>query len=216
MSDTCPLCGNSGSRHFFKDRQRAYYRCERCKLVFVPPEHHLPANEEKAHYDLHENSPGDQGYRRFLGRLLNPMLGRISVGAKGLDFGSGPGPTLSVMFAEAGFEVEVYDIFYAPNQAVLEKNYDFITATEVVEHLSSPGEVLNQLWQMLNPGGILGIMTKRVRDKAAFAHWHYKNDPTHIAFFADDTFTWLAEYWGADIVLKQSDVVLLKKLLSRP
>jgi hypothetical protein len=39
--------------------RRAYYRCGRCHLVFVPARYHLSASDEKAHYDLHQNHPGD-------------------------------------------------------------------------------------------------------------------------------------------------------------
>lgn len=92
-----------------------------------------------------------------------------------MDFGCGLGPTLSKMFEEAGFSVNIYDVFYAEDKTVLEQQYHFISATEVVEHLFEPGKVLKQLWQQLLPGGTLGLMTKLVIDPQAFAGWHYKN-----------------------------------------
>ena len=54
-------------------------------------------------------------------------------------------------------------------------------------------------------------MTKRVLSQSAFANWHYKNDPTHVAFFSDDTFSWLAVQWSAELRLVGQDVVLLQK-----
>ena len=54
-------------------------------------------------------------------------------------------------------------------------------------------------------------MTKRVSDAKAFAAWHYKSDPTHVAFFADATFIWLAHHWHATLEFFGPDVVLLHK-----
>ncbi len=208
----CPLCGSNQISFFHQDARRDYLRCQNCLLVFVPRVGHLDPTAEKAQYDLHRNSPDDPGYRKFLGRLFDPLVTRLKPGSCGLDFGSGPGPTLSVMLEEAGFEMTTYDIFYAPEKTVLNRRYDFITATEVVEHLSQPGQVLAQLWQMLLPGGYLALMTKQVIDAAAFARWHYKNDPTHIAFFSRQTFVWLGDQWQSKPEFVESDVVFFKKV----
>lgn len=156
----CPLCTSENAARFHNDKRREYLLCPTCHLIFVPPEHHLSAEDEKAQYDLHENSPEDPAYRQFLGRLLRPMQERIAPKSQGLDFGSGPGPTLSVMFEEIGHSMSIYDHFYAQDLSVLDKPYDFITATEVVEHLHYPGKELDRLWACLKPGGHLGIMTK--------------------------------------------------------
>ena len=206
----CPLCGESRGEFFYADR-RDFFRCANCEIVFVLPDQFLSSREEKAVYDQHENSPDDQRYRQFLNRLLEPMVARLAPESFGLDFGSGPGPTLSVMFEEAGHSMSIYDPFYAPDITPLSRQYDFITATEVVEHLHRPMEELNRLWNCLKPNGWLGIMTKRVATQADFATWHYKNDPTHVCFFSEETFQWLAAYWKADLVVAGKDVVLFRK-----
>jgi len=207
----CPLCEDRAVAHYWSDRQRDYLQCLHCQLVFVPSGQQLSPAQEKSHYDLHENNPGDQRYRAFLGRLCTPLIGKLALGSRGLDFGAGPGPTLSVMLQEAGFAVVIYDIYYAPDRSVLANRYDFITATEVVEHLSRPGEVLQTLWAMLEPGGWLGLMTKLVQDKAAFERWHYKNDLTHISFFSFVTMDYLCTRWGASIERPEDDVILFRK-----
>lgn len=206
----CPLCLEAHGSLFHRDT-RDFYRCTTCFLVFVPPSFFLSPEEEKAEYDKHQNSPRDLGYRRFLSRLLEPLAERLAPGSRGLDFGSGPGPTLSVLFEEAGHHQRIYDPFYAPDPAPLSDRYDFITASEVVEHLHHPRRELDLLWSLLHPGGWLGIMTKRVLDQQAFARWHYKADPTHICFFSLETFRWLAELWGAELSVVGKDVVLLRK-----
>ena len=207
----CPLCDDTQVNHFFEDQRRSYMRCGVCSLVFVPKIFHLSKFDEKREYDLHQNSVQDEGYRRFLGRVSEPLLLRLSEVSKGLDFGCGPGPTLSQMIEAAGHHMDIYDPYYSPDRSFKTKRYDFITATEVLEHLVEPGSELNQLWSLLNSSGWLAIMTKRVMSLEAFANWHYKNDPTHISFFSESTFDFLAEKWDTKAEFIGNDVVLFQK-----
>jgi hypothetical protein len=207
----CPLCTAVSAVEFCHDRRRSYLRCPRCALVFVPPRFYLDREFERREYDLHRNDVHDPGYRRFLSRLACPLAERIAPGASGLDFGCGPGPALAHMLEEAGYRVALYDSFYRPDVRVLEARYDFICATEVVEHLHHPGEVLGRLWSLLRGGGWLGVMTKLVLDADAFSRWHYKNDPTHVCFFSEATWHWWAQERGALLELHAPDVILLGK-----
>ncbi len=207
----CPLCGSCETRFYHRDKRREYLRCDQCALVFVPPNYFLSPEAEKAEYDLHENAQDDPGYRRFLSRLAEPLVERLGEGASGLDFGCGPGPALAAMLEEAGHTVSLYDAFYRPDPRTLEVRYDFICATEVVEHLHRPGKELERLWGMLHPGGYLGVMTKLVLDVGAFARWHYKNDPTHVCFFSRDTWAWWAGRHSAELSVIGADVILLRQ-----
>lgn len=207
----CPLCHLSASRPYCEDARRPYLQCGQCQLVFVSPDHYLDRAAERAEYDLHCNDPEDAGYRKFLSRLYLPLTARLAPGASGLDFGCGPGPALASMLRDAGYIVALYDSFYADDERVLKQVYDFICATEVVEHLHRPGEELDRLWSRLRPGGWLGIMTKLVRDRQAFGSWHYKNDPTHVCFFSRATWHWWAEQNNAGLVFEGADVILLQK-----
>lgn len=207
----CPLCSGVGDELFHRDAQRDYYQCSVCCLVFVPADQWLDAASEKAIYDQHQNNPDDENYRAFLKRLTDPLVTKLSPHAVGLDFGSGPGPTLSLVMQEAGHEMQIYDPFYAPDQSVLDQLYDFITATEVFEHLHQPGVVINELAGLLKKGGWLGVMTKRIPKDKPFAEWHYTRDPTHVIFFADETFDWIAKQFGFVKEFISNDVALLQK-----
>ncbi|WP_136247791.1 class I SAM-dependent methyltransferase [Halomonas borealis] len=211
MMPICPLCASTDHTPYHRDARRDYRQCRHCTLVFVPAHQRLGPVAEKAVYDRHENSSDDAGYRRFLSRLFEPLTARLEPGARGLDFGAGPGPTLSVMFEEAGHPMAIYDPFYAPDERALERRYDFITATEVVEHLFAPGRELERLIELLAPDGWLGLMTKRVRSAEAFVGWHYILDPTHVCFFGEASFHWLAERWQLRVEFPADDVVLLQK-----
>ncbi len=208
---SCPLCKKKDIKTFHQDQRRTFFVCQYCRLVFVSPTQYLSEDDEKSAYDHHQNSPADSNYRKFLSRLFYPLQDRLASNCHGLDFGAGPGPTLSVMFEEIGHTVALYDHFYAHDPVVLQQSYDFITATEVVEHLHDPATVLPQLWTLLKPGGHLGLMTKLVRDQHAFATWHYKNDLTHVCFFSKFTFEWLADQWHAELEFFHNDVMIFRK-----
>lgn len=211
MSVTCPLCNNQDNKFYYRDIRREYWQCNNCALVFVLPEFYLQAEAEKQEYDLHENTQNDEGYKRFLNRAAEPLLQRLKPASSGLDFGCGPAPVLANMLRQAGHEVFLYDIFYAKDESVWTQTFDFITATEVFEHLHFPQSEFSRLWHHLQPGGYLGIMTKLVLDVEAFARWHYKNDQTHVCFFSRATFTWLAAHYCANLEFVGSDIILLQK-----
>lgn len=196
---------------FHRDRLRQYRRCQRCKLVFVPPDYYLSRVAEHAYYQQHENHVDDPGYRQFLSRLADPLAARLASASVGLDFGCGPGPALAAMLTELGHSVGIYDSFFFAEPAVLHRTYDFISASEVVEHLHEPGEVLARLWGQLRAGAWLGVMTKLVLDKEAFVKWHYIRDPTHVCFFSRETWIWWAACSGARVEFVGADVILLQK-----
>lgn len=207
----CPFCSSLNTQRYHVDSRRSYSQCTVCALVFVPSVDYLSAEEERAEYDLHENEVTDERYRKFLSRLSVPLVARLEGGACGLDFGCGPAPALAHVLRESGFQVSLYDSFYEPDVAVFDAQYDFVCATEVVEHLHRPGWELDRLWDSLRVGGWLGIMTKMVRDQEAFSRWHYKNDPTHVCFFSVETWDWWARQRGAQLEIVGSDVVLLRR-----
>jgi len=177
----------------------------------------LTTLDEKAEYDKHQNDPRDSGYRRFLARSLTPLLDRVHHNTEaideiiGLDFGCGPGPTIEPMAAEQGVKVINYDLYYCNTPHVLERQYNFITLTEVIEHIASPSSLLPVLNKCLKQKGHLLFMTKRLIDIKAFSQWHYKNDPTHICFYADETFRWIAQHFNWHLEVVDKDVVIFTK-----
>lgn len=208
----CPLCAAPGAHVLHQSARRRWWLCGGpCGLVYVDPAQRPDAAAERAQYDLHRNDPADAGYVRFLGRLVEPLLAALGPAPRqGLDFGCGPGPTLSGLLAAAGHAVADYDPIYRPDVALLARRYDFVTATEVVEHFHEPAREFARLRGLLRPGGLLALMTKRRAQPERFAGWHYKNDPTHVSFYHTDTLGWIAAGWGATLTLPAPDVALLR------
>ncbi|MDX6770932.1 MAG: class I SAM-dependent methyltransferase [Elusimicrobiota bacterium] len=207
---TCPLCAGAAAP-FAPGAARGALRCGTCALTFVPPERHLTPQAERARYAEHRNDPGDAGYRAFLDRLLVPLAARLSPGAEGLDFGCGPGPTASVMLGERGFVVRDWDPFFHPDEQALARTYDFIVCTEVLEHLRRPAQTLERLDGLLRPGGVLGVMTLLLQDDDAFATWWYAKDPTHIAFYKEETLRWVAASRGWTLELLPQGAAVFRR-----
>ncbi len=211
----CLLCASPVSvLHTKQDVQRGeliYWLCDQpegCGLIFLDPTQRVSADDEKARYDTHHNEAGVEGYRIFLERLTTPLIPLLPPSAHGLDFGCGPVPVLSEIIQEQGFKMENYDPFYFSDQALLEKQYDFITASEVVEHVFDPLQVFTQLNKMLKPSGYLAVMTEMVTLSDQFANWWYTRDKTHVCFYSPKTFSWLAKRFNWQVTFPVSNVAI--------
>ena len=212
MNSVCPLCLHSQTQLFYSDKKRTYFQCMQCSLVFADRSTLLTAEQEKAQYDLHQNQLGDSGYRQFLSRLSIPLLKTLKPEQNtGLDFGCGPGPLLAHMLTEAGKQMQIWDPFYAPDSEALQQKYHFVSCTEAIEHFINPAKEWALWLDLLLPEGVLALMTKRYKDQSSFSHWHYKNDPTHISFFHQRTFEFLAQRDQVELEFPADDVVLFKK-----
>jgi SAM-dependent methyltransferase len=207
---SCPLCCATDA-YGLPVAGKLYHRCRACELVWLDAAEHLDPEREKAVYDGHDNQVDDPRYRSFLMRAFGEVLSRLPPPASGLDFGCGPGPALIAMGREAGYQMAGYDKFYADLPELLTRQYDFITSTEVIEHIAAPRTVLEMLWGCLKPGGILVLQTQRVLGDERFKSWRYRHDPTHIVFFAEASFRALAARGQAQVEFPHADVAVITK-----
>ncbi|MBC7370581.1 MAG: class I SAM-dependent methyltransferase [Bdellovibrionaceae bacterium] len=207
----CLVCASEKVEKFEVRRKPrgAYFHCPICDVIFMDPSERMRPEDEKLRYDMHENV-STQGYRKFFLPLIQEIdkfaaLKNIHApNLKILDFGCGPSAFLSVMLGEKNYRVTNYDIFYFTNQASLQHQYDVITCTEVWEHFYHPLEEIQQLTKLLNPGGLLGVMTSAHQGREHFEGWHYRRDPTHVVFFSERTMTWIADHFGLTLTKAQT------------
>jgi SAM-dependent methyltransferase len=206
----CPLCATAGAPLAFAAHRRSYYRCGECDLLFVAAADRPSPEVERAVYEQHDNDPADPGYRAFLDRLAAPLVARLEPGARGLDYGCGPGPALAAMLTEAGYPTAVYDPLFAPDRAPLARRYDFVTCTETVEHFHDPAAELARMGALVAPGGWLAVMTALV-DARLGPRWWYLRDPTHVCCYSLATMRWLAARFGWRLEHPAANVVLFRK-----
>ena len=207
----CVVCESDLIVSFLTLDQNKYWKCNSCLAKFLDKHHFLDETTEKDRYLEHENIIDDPRYRNFLSRLSKPLTERLVPESRGLDFGCGPGPALADMLVMNGFEVDLYDPFFFPNQDIFSKQYNFITCTETAEHFHKPFEEFKKLDNLLLEGGYLGVMTSFLTEDEAFEKWYYRRDPTHVTFYSEKTFEVIAHQrnWNFEIVSK--DIVIFRK-----
>jgi SAM-dependent methyltransferase len=211
----CPVCEASRAERFLTVDDWDYWSCPLCEARFLDPRHHPVPEDELAHYLHHENDPSDPRYRRFLSKLADPLMHRLRARSQGLDYGCGPGPALAAILREAGHEIALYDPFFAADATPLERQYDFVTCTEAAEHFHCPAAEFDRLRRLVRPGGWLALMTCFQTDDARFARWHYRRDPTHVVFYREATFRYLADAWGWVCSIPVKDIVLMQRPMSK-
>lgn len=207
----CPVCEAGAAAIFEEIDGKTYWRCSGCAATCLDRRFFPTIDEECRHYANHENDVDDPGYRRFLSRLAYPLLELSPPAQSGLDYGCGPGPALAAMLRKAGHEMHLYDPLFAADPASLRRTYDFIACTETAEHFHAPAKEFDRLKSLLRPGGVLALMTCFQTDDARFADWHYRKDPTHVVFYREETFRFLAAQWGWRVDVPAKDIVLLVK-----
>lgn len=215
--EQCPLCSHNKTHHFFhsciSNLVRDYFICCLCNLIFVPTQFHLSPKEQKDRYLQHNNDPNDPEYRKFLSKLSDELAPHLTHNSKGLDYGSGPGPTLAIMLEKDGFDMKTYDIFFQPDRSVLSQSYAFVTCTETAEHFSAPRKDFETLDSLVEPGGWIGLMTTLLDDSTEFPNWYYKRDPTHITFYSKATMRWIANLFDWKVFFPRKTIVLFQKPL---
>lgn len=211
MTQHCRVCSKGKAGPFISVEGRDYWRCTRCDATFLDPSQLPDADAERARYDLHNNQVDDPNYRDFLWKVCAPLLECLPAAQEGLDYGCGPGPALAQMLTEAGHRMRLYDPFFHPDPAALDRTYDFVTCTEAAEHFHDPQKEFTRLDRLVRTGGWLAFMTSFQIDDAAFADWHYRRDLTHVAFYRETTFHRLARQFGWECKVPVKNVALMRK-----
>lgn len=168
----------------------------------------MSPEDERERYTYHNNAAGDPAYVQFLSRLADPLARHLKRGARGLDFGCGPAPVLAELLSDAGFPCEAYDPFFAPRPELLEREYDFVACSEVVEHAYDPAAMFSLFARLLGGGGTLGVMTRFHGHEKPFAEWWYRRDPTHVCFYNEATMQWVADRHGWKVEFPRPHVAL--------
>ncbi|MFO7869734.1 MAG: class I SAM-dependent methyltransferase [Bacteroidales bacterium] len=187
----CPLCHTPEHTIIHAMQNRTLYACTHCKLVYAAPTDLLEPSDEKERYLEHENSIEHPGYVKFLMQAINESVPYLTKGEHGLDFGCGPGPTLSLLMKQRGFTCDDYDPLFFPTRP--NGLYDFIYATECFEHFYQPDNEIEYIGSLLKKQGILIIMTEPYNDTTNFARWYYASDPTHVCFYNTETFNYISK-----------------------
>ncbi|MCX5751770.1 MAG: class I SAM-dependent methyltransferase [Candidatus Saganbacteria bacterium] len=190
MTTNCPLCRESAS-YFNSSRGKEYFECPTCGAVFLAPQYYPSLKDEKDRYLTHNNDINNAGYQEFVRPIVECTVKHFNKDHLGLDFGCGTGPVISKLLQDRGYNIKQYDPFFFDRPEHLQKIYDYIICSEVVEHFHNPAKEFKLLRSMLKSGGKLFCQTERYSPKIDFKNWYYKNDSTHVFFYQKQTFDWI-------------------------
>ncbi len=187
----CPLCHHAGEI-ILKNITSQYFECTCCKGIFIPSNKLPDAKSEKERYLAHNNDVNDKYYQQFVNPIVQKVLKDFTPAATGLDYGAGTGPVIAKLLEDNNYTLTLYDPFFHNYAEVLKKKYDFIVCCEVIEHFHNPEKEFVRLKSLLNPGGKLYCMTHIYQPKnTAFKSWYYKNDPTHVFMYQEETLKYI-------------------------
>lgn len=219
MSSICPLCSSEKTQRLFEakasKRLRTFYRCECCHLVFVPKEFHLSFEEEKRQYELHENHIENAGYLQLLQPAVDWVVENVGLNQSLLDYGSGPNPVLAGLLKKQGYSAKTYDPYFASSEENSSQVFDLVTCTEVVEHFCSPIKEWEKLLEKVKSGGSLVVLTQWHSLAHDLRSWHYIRDITHVSFYCEKTFAWLADFFSCDVKFERGLAIFRKSCDSK-
>jgi SAM-dependent methyltransferase len=220
QSTICMVCGSYGIRDHVTINGYHVFRCAACGFQFVHP---TPTLAELAQYY-------DQGYavplERYAGnRARNaghiadlerwqPGRGRL------LEVGASYGHSLAAARARgwqvAGVELSPTASRYARQQLALPvftadlldapfaaRSFDAAIMWHVLEHTHDPSAQLARLFELLRPGGVLGLRVPNIAGfgaRVAGRSWNWMCPPAHLWYFSPQTLPRLLAHHGFEML----------------
>lgn len=86
---------------------------------------------------------------------------------------------------------------------LLNKKFDIVASLEVVEHVSDPASLLEDMRQFLKDNGILVVTTPNVKNAnlyKSFLDWECILPPVHLYYFSKETISKMLEKAGYDVI----------------
>lgn len=194
--EKCVVCDNELNYITINKIDCSYCsRCELFKKINV-----LSDMEEKARYDKHVV---DSDYFFYMKKIYENFKDYLKDGNI-LDFGSGKAKAIESISDRM---VISYDKYYLKNEYKNNK-YDNIVLIEVIEHISDFYSTLCVLIKLLNTGGRIIINTNLHNNQ--FDKWWYFRDITHVVFFSETTFKYIASKLKLKIITIRGNLIVLE------
>jgi len=210
----CPVCGATRESGRFETRDAHYGNpgtwtlksCAECGSFSLDP---MPSDAELGKlypsdtyyaYQIAPERPIRARIRRLLGVTLETGEPTFDSPGSMLDFGCGAGDFLLRMkaagWACAGVEVNETALAVARSRGLRVESslarypsgsFDYVRANHSLEHVSTPREILKEMYRVLKPGGtlFLGVPTNESQNARFFGrYWWYLGAPVHPVTFS--------------------------------
>ena len=207
----CPCCKGSQAQaqyRIHRDPLLTISRCLSCKTVYLE---NLPHSYNSHLYEYYSKDSG-----KSISQILSPQtyasyarvlqrISRLTNLRTILDVGCGKGEFLwaaqELGYKTEGLELSSDAVSIGQNlglpvrhQSLFSdsldgRSWDLITLFEVIEHVSSPLEMLDRAASLLNPGGIIYLTTPNYNSldrRLLGTHWDVFH-PEHLLYFSSST-----------------------------
>lgn len=136
----------------------------------------------------------DSGYVAYLTRIIDRAIEVAGLSVKRVvDWGSGPNPVCADLLRSHGFDVSIWDPFFAQDSQPPAGSFDLALCIEVAEHFFDPVSDFGSFASLLKPGGFAAVHTQLAPpDDADFLRWWYIEDTTHVSFYSEASLRHLA------------------------
>lgn len=202
----CPLCKQNG-KPFYKNE---FFVCGNCSGLYKNRKDYIDVMAETHRYKEHNNDVSDIRYQKFVSPITTYVLANFKPNHSGLDFGSGTAPVISKVLQDNGYNIHQFDPFFSNKVELLKGTYDYIVSCEVIEHFHKPDVEFDLLYKILKSGGALICMTLLYDENIDFKNWHYKNDPTHVFIYHQETIKYIADHYGFTNFEISNRLIILK------
>jgi 2-polyprenyl-3-methyl-5-hydroxy-6-metoxy-1,4-benzoquinol methylase len=201
-SRRCPACGSEAASARGSKGGFDLLGCRRCATLYAAS---LPRAEESEDYDSYYGEE-NLAVPEFIDRRLDEIVAEFRSyrhGGRLLDVGCGAGTFLRAAsragWAAEGVEVsataaehnraEGFEVFNGElaEARYPEGHFDVVIASEVLEHVAEPREMLREILRVLRPGGLLWATTPNGRGLSARAlglDWSAVSPPEHLHLFS--------------------------------
>ena len=192
-----------------------YFICETCGAYVKDKQYYISQKQEKARYEKHNNDVTDVGYQKFTSPITEAILENHLKEELGLDYGCGTGPVISKQLTDKGYQVNLFDPFFYPDNDYLNHLYDYIFSCEVFEHFYYPKQEIEKLLLLLKPNGKLYIMTHLYNNNIDFKNWYYRKDPTHVFIYTKKTFDFIEREYNLKIEKLTDRLIIVNKIINK-
>ncbi len=213
---SCRVC-QFPSTLFYRDT-RTFFKCPNCALIFT---NDLPNKEiEENHYKTQWQTTDPDFWEGQATNLITYIqhFGVLPDNHRILDFGAGSGDFTREL-EKHGYRMTALEPMtdgYLKDQSY-PFLFDAVVAIEVIEHLPNVWEELQEIEKVVKPEGVIIFSTGLTNPfidlpdaVEKFKEWWYKDDPTHISFFCNNTLSVMAEKGGYTIEIFGDKVFIIK------
>ncbi|HQV61554.1 MAG TPA: class I SAM-dependent methyltransferase [Chitinophagaceae bacterium] len=222
---TCPLCLSKNIKKLFIKEGISYYSCLECRFVFSLTKNNANLENNISDFEtsylqyFDEKSADEKNHLKML-RWINKTI--CDNPKSILDIGSGSGKFVNYLnnlgLMAYGIEpsISLYNHFLSGSTAFFcgstedfieynpGKQFDVITAFDVLEHTKHPVDFLQSVSKLMHPSSYLFMSMPDVNSihrKITQSHWHYFNK-YHFSYFSKKTLKATASKAGLSMLFR--------------